>query len=98
MPLLASKIPKGWTLSLVDNPGFGERNELVEQLTMVSMVTSSAYIYLTQTENVRGREAFKFFKGLQEKDKGKHAAHARILFSELIILSCWVTWCCTVFV
>ena len=69
IPLLSGSVPPGWTVSIVDNPGFGEAKEHVTQLAEASMVTSSAYIYLMQTENVGGREAVDFFKELQRIDK-----------------------------
>ena len=36
------------------------------------MVTSSAYIYLMQTENVGGREAAEFFRELKRIDGSEH--------------------------
>ena len=71
IPLLAGRVPPGWTVSLVDNPGFGEAKEHVVQLADASLVTSSAYIYLLQTENIGGTEAAEFFKELIGKDKSK---------------------------
>ena len=68
IPVLSGSIPPGWTVSIVDNPGFGEAKEHVTQLAEASMVTSSAYIYLIQTENVGGREAANFYKELQRMD------------------------------
>ena len=56
-------------MSLVDNPGFGEAKEHVVQLADASLVTSSAYIYLLQTESIGGTEARDFFKELAAKDK-----------------------------
>ena len=53
----------------MDNPGFGEAKEHVVQLADASMVTSSAYIYLLQTEHIGGTEAAGFFKELIRKDK-----------------------------
>ena len=69
VPLLADKVPHGWTVSLVDNPGFGEAKEHVVQLADASLLTSSAYIYLLQTENIGGTEAADFFKELARLDK-----------------------------
>ena len=69
IPLLADKVPHGWTVSLVDNPGFGEAKEHVVQLADASLLTSSAYIYLLQTENIGGTEAADFFKELDRLDK-----------------------------
>ena len=73
IPLLAGRVPPGWTVSLVDNPGFGEAKEHVVQLADASLVTSSAYIYLLQTENIGGTEAADFFKELTGKDKSNLA-------------------------
>ena len=53
----------------MDNPGFGEAKEHVVQLADASLVTSSAYIYLLQTENIGGTEAAEFFKELIRKDR-----------------------------
>lgn len=68
MPLLCGSVPSGWDVSIVDNPGFGEAKEHITQLAEASMLTSSAYIYLMQTENVGGREAAEFFKDLVKTD------------------------------
>jgi hypothetical protein len=66
---LADKVPSGWTVSLVDNPGFGEDKKHVVQLAEASLITSSAYIYLLQTENIDGVAAAAFFKDLCTRDK-----------------------------
>ena len=39
------------------------------QLADASLVSSSAYIYLLQTENIGGTEAAEFFKELVTKDR-----------------------------
>ena len=72
IPLLSGSVPPGWTVSITDNPGFGEAMEHITQLAEASVVTSSAYIYLMQTENVGGREAADFFKELQRMDKSRY--------------------------
>ena len=72
IPLLAEKVPPGWTLSLADNPGFGEAKEHVTQLADASLITSSAYIYLVQTENIEGKGPADFFKALNENDRGMY--------------------------
>ena len=64
-------MPHGWTVSLVDNPGFGEAKDHVVQLADASLLTSSAYIYLLQTENIGGTEVADFFKELARLDKSK---------------------------
>ena len=70
LPILDEGSPLEWTVSLVDNPGFGEDKEYITQLASASMVTSSAYIYLMTTESVSGSSPAEFFKMLQEKDTG----------------------------
>ena len=72
IPLLADKVPSGWTISLVDNPGFGEAKEHITQLADASIVSSSAYIYLLQTENIGGKEVAEFFRQLNETDQCKY--------------------------
>ena len=72
IPVLSGSMPPGWTVSIIDNPGFGEAKEHITQLAEASMATSSAYIYLIQTENVGGREAADFFKQLQSMDKSRY--------------------------
>ena len=76
IPLLADKVPPGWTVSLMDNPGFGEAKEHVVQLADASLITSSAYIYLLQTENIGGTEAADFFKELSKNDKCIHQSQS----------------------
>ena len=68
IPLLVGSVPKGWTVSLVDNPGFGEAKEHVTHMASVSMRISSAFIYLLETGSIGGEEAAKFFKKLIEKE------------------------------
>lgn len=90
IPMLAKKVPHGWIVSLVDNPGFGEAKEHVTQIADASIVTSSAYIYLLQTENIGGKEAAEFFKELNEKDPGKilkTICHRRNLNMAHLVLS-----------
>ena len=72
IPVLSGSMPPGWTVSIIDNPGFGEAKEHITQLAEASMATSSAYIYLIQTENVGGREAADFFKQLQSMDESRY--------------------------
>ena len=75
IPLLAKNVPRGWTVSLVDNPGFGEAKEHITQIADASLVSSSAYIYLLQTENVNGKDAQEFFKELSKMDQSKILNH-----------------------
>ena len=71
IPLFSGIVPHGWKISIIDNPGFGEANEQITQLAEASLVTSSAYIYLMQTENIGGREAADFFRELKTIDESK---------------------------
>lgn len=70
IPLLSGSVPTGMTVSIVDNPGFGEAKEHIQQLAEASMLTSSAYIYLMQAENIGTKETAQFFKDLHQTDKG----------------------------
>jgi len=66
-----SEIPHGWSICLTDNPGFGEANEHIKQLASISVQDSSAYVYVTNSDNVGSERDFKFFKQLAEHDRGK---------------------------
>lgn len=65
-----SEAPHGWNVSLTDNPGFGEANEHIAQLASISVHDSSAYVYVTNSQNVGSHTDFKFFQQLAEHDKG----------------------------
>ena len=65
-----SEVPRGWSVSLADNPGFGEANEHIKQLANVSVQGSSAYVYVTNSDYVGSDTDFKFFKQLAEHDQG----------------------------
>ena len=68
LPLLTYNVFPGWTVSLIDTPGFGEANEHVQQLAEDSVEVSAAYIYLIQTENIGGVEISEMFAFLAKKD------------------------------
>ena len=70
LPLLTYNVPPGWTVSLVDTPGFGEANEYIQQLAEESVEVSAAYIYLLQTESIGGSEAKEMFASIAKKDQG----------------------------
>ena len=60
----------GWTISLVDNPGFGESKQCIAQATSESWESSTAYIYLTSKDSVGKlleKEVFKSFYDKGEK-------------------------------
>lgn len=67
---LLSGAQPGWTVSLVDNPGFGEANEHISQIAEAAMNSSSVYIYLVETTAIGGDIDKKFFQELQSRDKG----------------------------
>ena len=71
IPMLSDKVPPGWTVYLVDNPGFGENKEQISQLAGASMKVSCAYIYLLSIDYIGGKAAASFFQELGEKDRGK---------------------------
>ena len=60
-----------WSVSLVDNPGFGEANEYINQLEYLSFVASSAYLYLVESTRIDGKSAQSFFQELWKRDKGE---------------------------
>ena len=68
IPLLIGKVPLGWTVSLVDNPGFGEAQEHITQIADSSLLTSSAYVYLVETGQLGGTEPRDFYKELHKRD------------------------------
>ena len=69
LPFLNEGIPPGWTAKLVDNPGYGDANEYMTQLADASAVTTSAYVYLMQIEQIEGQAAVNFFKQIQKTGK-----------------------------
>ena len=72
IPMLDEGVPDDWTVSLIDNPGFGEMKENITRLADASMVFSSAYIYLLQLGNLGGTEVAKFFTELDKLDRGRY--------------------------
>ena len=68
IPLLKGKVPSGWIVSLVDNPGFGEAQEHIEQIADSSLLISSAYFYLLETGSIGGKEAAGFYNELYRRD------------------------------
>ena len=71
IPLLATQnIDEGWSLCLVDNPGFGESNEYIQQLADASILISAAYVLVTCPSTMDSSATASFLKKLSEKDKG----------------------------
>lgn len=71
VPLLDCEIPKGWTVSLVDNPGFGEDNAHIEQLASMSVKVSAAYIYLMDTERMDSKKDKESLHEIALRDDSK---------------------------
>lgn len=69
--MLDEGVPPEWTVSLVDNPGFGEASDWITQVADASLVTSSAYIYLIQAGCIRGTAEADFVTELHKKDGSK---------------------------
>ena len=84
IPILVGSVPDGWTVSLVDNPGFGEAKEHVSRLASVSMKISSAYIYLLETGSVGGEAAAKFFKKLTSMFNSMHDHLLQYMLTDVV--------------
>lgn len=70
IPLLAQMVDSGWSVSLVDNPGYGESNEYIQQVADASIMISAAYILVTCSKSMDSHATASFLKKLSEKDKG----------------------------
>ena len=92
MPLLANNVRPGWTVSLVDTPGFGEENYHVQQLAKEAVETSAAYIYLLQSENIGGTTVGQAFHSLAIKDPGMY--ELCILKRFVTSYPTWKAWLC----
>lgn len=64
-----SGAPQGWTVCLVDNPGFGEAKQHVLQLAERSMRCSSAYIYLSETTSLGGTVDARAYRTIADQDR-----------------------------
>ena len=69
IPIL-SEVPPGYSVSLVDNPGYGETNAHITQLADDSAKISSVYVYVTQSGNIAGTTDSEFFRKLAEQCPG----------------------------
>ena len=70
IPIL-DNAPRGWTLALVDTPGFGEAN--VGHITALAdrlFSTSTAYLYIIDSVILNDALDAKNIKQLYEHDKG----------------------------
>lgn len=70
IPIL-EEAPPGWTLALVDTPGFGEAN--VHHITGIAnrlFNTSTAYLYIMDSGSMKDAVDAKNIQQLFEHDKG----------------------------
>ena len=70
LPLLVEHVPLGWTVSLVDTPGFGEARQHIQQLAKDSVQLSAAYIFLVSNESIEASDVSETFKDLAKTDQG----------------------------
>ena len=75
IPVLDGNIPQGWSVSLVDNPGFGEANKHIEQMAAVSMKSSAAYIYLMETERMDSQKDKESLQAIAMRDDSKSSLY-----------------------
>ena len=69
-PFLSKNVPAGWSVVLVDNPGFGEADKHIVEVTSESWESSAAYVYLTTSETRGLITEVNLFKAF--KDKGEY--------------------------
>lgn len=70
VPILKATV-EGWTLALVDTPGFGEAN--VKHVTALAdklFSTSTAYLYIMDSANMRDELDTRKIQQLFKHDKG----------------------------
>ena len=67
---ILSEVSPEYSVSLVDNPGFGEINAHITQLAEDSAKFSSVYVYVTQSGNIAGITDSEFFRKLAEQCPG----------------------------
>ena len=71
VPIL-QEAPEGWSLALVDTPGFGEANvEHIMKHTDMLFSTSTAYLYLMDATSMDDKVDSDNFKLLFQHDKGQ---------------------------
>ena len=72
VPLLAEKVPEGWSVVLVDNPGFGEAKKHIAQVTNESWESSAGYVYITTAETKGLNKEEDLFKAFQNKGENNY--------------------------
>ena len=65
------KVPDGWKISLVDNPGSNEHTAHVSDAARLSLKVGSAYLYITTPIDYEQAETALFFKKMYTENKGK---------------------------
>ena len=55
---------------LVDTPGLGDSKQSIAELAEKSVVTSPAYVYVMNYNNLEDEKDSNAFKRMYEKDKG----------------------------
>jgi len=70
MPSLNIRVPQGWHLFFVDNPGFNEYKEFVNETANFSVKVSSACIFVTTYDGFHQMETTKFLQESYNANKG----------------------------
>ena len=85
IPLLFENVPDGWTVCLVDNPGFNEANKQhIQQLADASVMSSAAYVFLTEIARMNTTATADFFRRLSEMDTSNFVIlYCTLAFSSL---------------
>ncbi len=58
-------------MSLVDTPGFGENDPITALEADRALKASTAHLYVVNKETLRDTVDAKFYRELEDKDKGK---------------------------
>lgn len=70
-PILEN-VPAGWSLVLVDTPGFGEANmESITSLATKLLNTSSAYLYIVDVTSIADDTDARNMKCIVDRDQGE---------------------------
>jgi len=56
-------------VSLLDNPGFGENNDHIEQVATSAISSSAAYLFLTTADSIGGTANAEFYQHLKKIDE-----------------------------
>ena len=67
LPLLAD-VPPGWTVSLVDTPGYGEHDAVLE-VNSAAQKSSIGYVYVVNADLL---EYKRYYEEVKKTDKGIH--------------------------